>query len=78
MRFSAAEIKEYFCGGLHKTQGEKKTLCRSLLTKINLDEIVEMEVPQVSKNYRLHHRHGVTWCPVGKAANNRSVSQKGK
>lgn len=61
----------------HKV-GEKKALLRLLLTKKNVDEIVEMEVPQVSKNYRLHHRHGVTWCPVGKAANNHSVSQNGK
>lgn len=81
MRFSAVEIKEYFCGGLYKRQGKKKSTTQITLNlggEENVDEIVEMEVPQVSKNYRLHHCHGVTWCTVGKAANNHCVSRDGK
>lgn len=63
----------------HKGKKKKKSITQITVNnnKKKVDEIVEMEVPQVSKKYRLHC-HGVTWCPVGKAANNRSVSQNGK
>lgn len=51
MSFSAVEIKEYFCGGQYELQGRKKTLLSSPLTgrKKALCEILEMEVPRVSK-----------------------------